>query len=335
MFQVICIGSTSKDIFFPTKEGVVFDTPEDITAQKKITFELGAKYHIEDRFESVGGCAVNVACGLQRLNIQSSCYTVLGNDADGEWIENELKKEKVETNLIKKENCLSGLSAIVIDKNSGERIIFSNQEANERLNVTIAEILSFPWIAVSDPSGDWRDILKKVAETSAQTDAKISFTPRGKNIVEDAAAVYAFAGKTELFFVNKDEAIEIVNRIKGETIEADKINDEKFLLTELKKSGAKIVIITDGNRGAWVYDGLEFLHADAMKIEAVDSTGAGDAFFSGFSAGHIKGESLEESLKMGIANSSNVILYYGGKQGLLNSDAIEKKIKKIKIKKLN
>ena len=67
MKQVICIGSGSKDIFFPTTEGITQETPDDLTAQKKIIFELGAKYHIDNRFESLGGCAVNQACGLRRL----------------------------------------------------------------------------------------------------------------------------------------------------------------------------------------------------------------------------------------------------------------------------
>ena len=52
--KVICVGSTSKDIFFPTSEGQVVDTPEDLESQKKFVFELGAKYHISDRFESLG-----------------------------------------------------------------------------------------------------------------------------------------------------------------------------------------------------------------------------------------------------------------------------------------
>jgi sugar/nucleoside kinase (ribokinase family) len=73
MEKIICIGSSAKDIFFPTNEGKIFETPKDITSQRKIAFELGAKYHIENRFESLGGCAVNVACGLRRLGIESSC----------------------------------------------------------------------------------------------------------------------------------------------------------------------------------------------------------------------------------------------------------------------
>lgn len=335
MSQIICVGSSSKDIFFPTKEGLVLDTPKDIAAQKKIVFELGAKYHIEDRFESLGGCAVNVACGLRRLGVLSSCYTVLGNDSDGKWIKEELEKEGVEINLIKKVNYSTGLSAIIIDEESGERIIFSNQEANEHLKIESSEISGYPWISVTDPSGDWRGILKDVAEIADKSKAKISFNPRGRNIVEDARAVYNFAGKSEVLFVNKDEAIEIISGINQKLKSDDKIDDENFLLTELKKTGAKVVVITDGRRGAWGYDGGDIFHVYAPEVKAIDATGAGDAFSSGFLAGYINDESLDKSLKMGIANGSNVVLRYGGREGLLNADNIKEFTVKIKIKKLN
>lgn len=335
MFQVICIGSASKDIFFPTKEGVVFDTPQDITAQKKIAFELGAKYHIDNRFESLGGCAINVACGLQKLGVSSICYTVLGKDAIGEWILKELEKKNIDTSLIRKENCLTGLSAIIVHSDTGERIIFSNQEANKYLKIKKEKISNFKWISITDPSGNWREVLLSVAEVARENGAKISFNPRGKNITEDVQAVYDFAGKAEIFFVNKDEAIEIITKINPEKINDEKINDDIFILGELKKTGARVVVITDGKRGAWGYDGVDFFHADAMEVLAVDSTGAGDAFSSGFLVAYIKEKSILESLKMGIANGSSVVLYYGAITGLLDEATIDEYVDKVKTEKLN
>ncbi|MEF3691856.1 MAG: carbohydrate kinase family protein [Candidatus Moraniibacteriota bacterium] len=335
MKKIVCIGSSAKDIFFPTDEGVRMDTPEDLTSQKKIAFESGAKYHIETRFESLGGCAVNVACGLKRLGIESFCYTVLGDDLLGEWIRGEMKKEGIDIRLVKTESCLTGLSAIIVDKRNGERIIFSNQEANKRLKVIPTEIAEFGWISVTDPNGDWRGVLDTVAEVSAETGAKICFNPRGRNITEDVGKIYQFAGKTEVLFVNKDEAIEIILNAGKNNFKDEEINDEVFLLKELKKTGAKVVVITDGEKGAWGYDGEDIFYVEALKVAAVDSTGAGDSFSSGFLAGYIEGKSVAESLKMGIINGANVVLYYGGVEGLLKKDEMEKTLNKIEAKKLN
>jgi len=85
MNKVICIGSASKDVFFPTSKGIVTETPEDLTAQKKITFELGAKYQIDDRYEAPGGVAANVAQGISRLGVEVGCCSKIGNDEIGKW----------------------------------------------------------------------------------------------------------------------------------------------------------------------------------------------------------------------------------------------------------
>lgn len=318
---MICIGSSSKDIFFPTKEGVIINTPEDVTSQKKIAFEVGAKYHINDRFETVGGCGVNQAVGLTRLGVPAACYTVVGSDVIGEWMKGEIQKEGVDGSLIVTENCLTGLSAIIVNEISGERIIFSNQEATERMKIDFDKLREADWISVSDLSGDWKTIMDDILALDFTTGARIAFNPRGRNIQEDAQKVFELAGKCELFVVNKDEAIEILSARK---IAPEKLNDEEFLLHELKRSGARIVVITDGERGAWAYDGNEIVHEEALIIKTVDTTGAGDAFASGFLAAHIKGKFLKECVRWGVKNGASVAQHYGGVEGLLREGEIEK-----------
>lgn len=299
------------------------ETPEDIKSQKKIAFELGAKFHINDRFESLGGCAVNVACGLQKLGVPAACYTVLGNDIDGEWIKKRVDIAGVDSSLVINEECPSGLAAIIVDEKNGERIIFSNQEANEKMKVDQEKLEKAEWISVSDPNGDWKNILNTIVTVAEKTGAKIAFNPRGKNIQENAKKVFELAGKIKIFFVNKDEAIEIISSVNNEQKSmSSNLNDEEFLLKELKKSGVKIVVITDGLRGAWAYDGEKIVHIEATKNKAVDTTGAGDAFSSGFLAAYIKGKGLEECVKWGVKNSGNSVNFYGGVEGLLTEKEI-------------
>lgn len=319
--KVICIGSASKDIFFPTKEGIVMKTPEDVTSQKKIAFEVGAKYHINDRFEALGGCGVNQAIGLTRLGVPAMCYAVLGNDVIGQWMRQEIKKEGVDDSLIVNEECLTGLSAIIVNEISGERIIFSNQEATERLKIAKQKLEAADWISVSDLTGDWRQDMDDILAMDFMTGARIAFNPRGRNIQEDAQKVFELAGKCEVFFVNKDEAIEI---LAAKKFSAEQLNGEEFLLKELKKSGARIVVITDGERGAWAFDGNEIVHEESLLIKTVDTTGAGDAFASGFLAAHIKGKFLKGCVQWGIQNGASVAQYYGGVEGLLREEQMEK-----------
>jgi fructokinase len=102
------------------------------------------------------------------------------------------------------------------------------------------------------------------------------------------------------------------------------LNDEAFLLRALFEHGAKKIALTDGMRGAWGYDGAEMLHAlSRVPEQGVDTTGAGDAFGSGFLAAEISGKSLAESLQWGMANGASVVRHYGAIEGLLRREEIE------------
>ena len=326
--RVVCVGSASKDIFFPTGEGEV----RIENGVKKLVFNLGAKYHINDRFESLGGCAVNQAVGMSRLGIQVSCYSSVGDDLIGRWIIDEMEKERVDMNLIQIENnCPSGLSDIVVEEGSGERIIFSNQEANEKLEVNPEKLGGADLVSVTDLSGDWRGVLGSVLEYCKEKGIKTAINPRRINIKEDPKSVLRFSRMADVFFSNKDEAMELLGKV-GVGIS----NDEKeaFLVEKIQELGPNIAVVTDGERGAWITDGEKTFQALAAKEKAVDSTGAGDAFSSGFLAAFIQGKEIEECAKWGILNGGSVVNFYGGTEGLLGVGKIEERLNKVQITKL-
>ncbi len=329
IMNVICIGSACKDVFFPTTEGKIIETPKDILSKQKIEFELGAKYKIEDRYEALGGCAANTAAGLARLGIDAMSYAHIGNDNIADWILDELRKNKVGVDFVSKDDNLSSdMSAIIVDKNSGERVIFSNQKANGNLKIIPEKISGAEWIFVGDLHGNWQKHLDLIFETARENKIKLAYNPRQINIHDDAKKVVEKIFGSEVLFLNKDEAIEIVlaENSGQKTADSKQMDDEKYLLQELKKLGARIVVITDGVRGAWASDGEKMVFVSGIKVPAVDSTGAGDAFSSGFLGAYIKGKNLEECLKWGIANSSSEVQFYGAIEGLLSEEEILKRI---------
>lgn len=328
--KVICVGSTSKDIFFPTEEGQILNTPEDLKCQQKYCFELGAKYHIDNRFESLGGCAANQAVGLSRLGIATTCYTAIGSDHIGKWIKEQFFQEGISEELIRiVDGCLSGLSAIIVDKKSADRIIFSNQEANEKLVIEADKLKKADLISVTDLSGDWKKVLDEVANVSREFGVKIVFNPRHINIKENSRKVAEMASQSEIFFLNKDEAIELLCNLGIQTN-----GDEAGILREIKNLGPKISVVTGGTNGAWAYDGQNIFFSQAVSVNAVDSTGAGDAFSSGFLAAYIKEKTLDQCLQWGILNGGSVVEHYGGTKGLLREDEMNGGAGRIGVQKI-
>ncbi|MFC1637932.1 carbohydrate kinase family protein [Patescibacteria group bacterium] len=340
MKQVICIGSASKDVFLPTAEGVVMDTPEDVTSQKKVAFELGAKFQIENMYEAPGGCSANVSQGLARFKIDVGCCSKVGDDSLGKWIISELKKEGVDTDFIQVDSkCKSDLSHIIVDENSKDHIVFFNRDANDKLEIFSEKISSTEWLFLSALNGDWVNYVEDIMSVVEDDMVRLAFNPGQRNINSNPHVVVRMIESAEILIVNKDEAIEVVMWMlnqKGGEIDNKDLNDEIFLMNELQgiRFGKTIVALTDGARGAWVSDGEVVLHAKSPEKKLIDTLGAGDAFSSGFLSGCIEDLDLENCLKRGLVNGKNVTRFYGAKEGLLFLDEVEKEIEKIKVKTL-
>ena len=131
---------------------------------------------------------------------------------------------------------------------------------------------------------------------------------------EKLATLYA---ATEIIACNKEEAERILGC--GET-------DIKTLLENMRALGPKIVLITDGPKGAYVFDGTEALSVPMYPDlkPPVDRTGAGDATTATFVAALALGKSIREALLWGPINSMSVVQEVGAQKGLLTRNALEK-----------
>lgn len=322
--EVICIGSTSQDIFFPTDEGTIIETPEDITAKEKIAFELGGKYRVRDRYEAIGGVAANVSVGLSRLGHGVAPYSCVGSDALGKILLQEFTEEGVATHLVcRQDDAKTDLSAIIVLTQNGERTIFHNRDANERLVIEEEKLCGAKWLFVSALNGEWQKNLDTILSAKEKFDLKLALNPGQHNIKEDPKRIFDMLPSVDLLLLNKDEAIELLLQSAPQPTDSE-LDDELFLLEKLAQSGARLIGMTDGKRGAWGYDGKEYWYCPIhTRTSVVDSTGAGDAFGSGFFAAHLEGSALPRALQYGMANSGSVVGFYGAVEGLLTPSEME------------
>ena len=133
--------------------------------------------------------------------------------------------------------------------------------------------------------------------------------------VEALKAIYE---RTELLVVNKEEAERILKLTPHEEIPT--------LLKGLKALGPTIVLITDGTKGAYSYDGTEMLVVPMYPDQKApyERTGAGDAFASSVSAALALGKPLREALLWGPINAMSVVQEVGAQKGLLSRETLEK-----------
>ena len=188
---------------------------------------------------------------------------------------------------------------------------------HERYEYTLPDIGSPKWIYLSSLGEHSLSFHHEIAKyLTIHPEIKLAFQPGTFQInipYDDIADIYKL---TEVFFCNVGEARRILKT--GE-------KDIKKLLALVRRFGPKIVVITDGPKGAYAYNGKEMWQMPMYPDPAppVDRTGAGDAFSSTFTVALALGKSIPEALSWGPINSMSVVQEIGAQKGLLTRAQLE------------
>ena len=152
------------------------------------------------------------------------------------------------------------------------------------------------------------------------TEINFAFQPGKFEIKLGKEKLARFYQRAQIFFCNVEEAERILGLRDREA---------KELLTEMHKLGSKTVVITDGPRGAYAYDGANFwqmpIYPDPKP--PYSRTGAGDAFSSTTVAALALGKTLPEALAWAGINSMAVVQKVGANVGLLSRAKLEEYLK--------
>ena len=100
--------------------------------------------------------------------------------------------------------------------------------------------------------------------------------------------------------------------------------DIKSMLRTLKIKDYQVIVITDGGKGAYAYDGKSFYYCPIFPSEVISTLGAGDSFASTFCASlYRNGIDIGRALMYGSVNSASVVSKFGATEGLLTFEEIE------------
>src|SRR3989344_3062818 len=316
-YDVVAIGDTVIDAFIKLTEADQADVRgEPDHSNYKICLPFAEKIPYEEVYiiNAVGNAA-NGANSASRLGLQSAIVTNLGDDQNGKDCIQSFKENNVDTKFIKINSGIKTNYHYVLWYQS-ERTILTK---HEKYHYELPNIGEPKWLYFSSVGKDAFPFHNIVAEyLDAHPDTRLAFQP-GKNEIllgkEKLAPLYNHA---DLFFCNVEEAQKILGKNDGDA-------DIKNLLQEMRKLGPKTVVITDGPKGAYAYDGNDvwFMEPYPDPKTPLERTGAGDAFSSTVMSAIILGKSLPEALAWGSINAMSVVQEIGAQKGLLSQDKIE------------
>lgn len=320
--DVICVGDAKLDVFLTIDENNTHVKLDNNT--RELRFGFGEKIEVKKTSLSVGGNASNVAVGVSRLGFKSSLVAEIGKDEFSQKIINSLMQENVDLELVKQ--TANEDSSITVGINfKGDRTLFTEHVQREH-NFDFGEKTAKA-IYLTSLGPIWEKAYEKTLKFIENNNIKLFFNPGTLQIEKRNSIIWHIISKTDVLFVNKEEAEELLYG-KEINLPIDSQNYVKKLLYGLKSLGAKTVVITDGNTGSFAMDEAHNTYQlDIVPCEVVEKTGAGDAYASGFVSAVLNKESIKEAMRWGAFNSAAVIGEIGAEKGLLTREEILKKLK--------
>lgn len=280
--DILCVGEVLID-FIGHQDNVLINETRD--------------YH-----RYLGGSPANVAMNSKRLGLNSVMVSAIGNDGFGEYILKRLNTIGIDAKHVKKVPH-KATSVIFVSKSNGTPDFIPYRSADFEIteNQITAEMLSKTTIyhttcfALSKKPAQ-TTILKKAAE-AFQNNCKLSIDLNyakelWPNKEEALRVIKAYCKFNPLLKISEDDMFRFFEK---------KLPHEE-IFNFFHELGVDTVCLTLGSKGVKLSEkGKKQIQLPAIKIDNVmDTTGAGDAFWSGFLFAYIKNKPTKECLKVAL-----------------------------------
>ena len=295
--DVLCIGLMCCDIIAKPLGKDIFDIDTHRLDTLKITS---------------GGDALNAAVNMTKLGLKVALIGRTGKDMMGDFICTEAARFGVDIKYIKKSENTSTSTSIVLVEENGERHFAAHGSSNATLvpddiddNALKTSRIVHLGSSMALPGLDGKalaDIFQKAKTAGAVTSMDATWDSSGKWLSRIDDALY----HTDYFMPSILEAKQITGLLKTGDI-------AEFF----RKYNLKTLVIKLGEEGCFVTNYQESFTIPAFRnVTAVDTTGAGDAFVSGFLTGIIRGLSLYDSAQAGNAVAALSVTQAGATTGV-------------------
>ncbi|HOO31652.1 MAG TPA: carbohydrate kinase [Thermotogota bacterium] len=227
-----------------------------------------------------GGSPANIVSNLINFGIHPYFITRVGNDPFGRYLIHEFRTKSIDTTYVQIDD-VHNTSMVFVSKSSGTPKFLPLRSAEQYIEfkdefTEIIRGIEFLHISAWPISHEpVRKTVFRIIEESEAYQTKLCFDPNFR----------------EVLWERKDNAKEILTQILKKTWLCKPSDDDAFhifgkdsyenYIYRFHEAGAVNVILTMGKDGALVSNGNRIKHLKSVAKEVVDSTGAGDGFWSG------------------------------------------------------
>lgn len=285
--------------------------------------KMGETLEAPDFKMGCGGKGANQAIAAAKLGASVMMLSKVGDDVFADNTIRNFQKFGIDTEFVEKvAGVSSGVAPIFVDKSSQNRILII-KGANSYLqpaDIDRAEVrlkncklfilqLEIPletvYYAIDFANKHHIPVLLNPAPASRELDIN-------------------YACKCDFFMPNETE-LEILTGMPVETMEQIQV-----AANSLFAKGLKNLVVTLGEKGSvWFYE-QHITHITPYKVNAVDTSGAGDAFIGCFAHYYILTGDVEESMKMASAYSAYSVMGQGTQSSYPNKEMFEQFLQSVR-----
>lgn len=263
---------------------------------------------IGSNFKEVpGGKGANQAVAMARLNGNVSMIGKVGEDGFGQTLINSLKNDKVDTTYIQTAKGATGVALITVDKNAQNSIVVSpgaNFEVKKDdidNNIEAIKNSDIVVLQLETPLNTIKYALNKAKELNKYT------------ILNPAPAVKLddeIIKNVDLLTPNETE-LEIISGVSIETEE-----DIQKAAQIMIEKGVKELIVTLGSKGSLYINKEKSMFKKAYKVEAVDTTAAGDSYTGALAVALSQDKNIEDAMDFASKVGALSVLKEGAQSSL-------------------
>ncbi|MBU3102203.1 MULTISPECIES: carbohydrate kinase family protein [Clostridium] len=283
-----------------------------------ISSDYSEDFQCSNYVKYFGGSPANIAMNVKKLGANSTIASSIGKDGLGDFLKQHLEGNCIDTSFISRVDFPTSMVLVTKSKTTPKPIFYRgadyNLEYTPEIEIAVqnSKIIHFSCWPISQKTS--RSTIEKVIIEARKNGVIIGFDPNYHEMIwekehDGIEYIKQLISKVDIVKPSEDDA----NRIFGEDTPQNQI--DKFI-----KLGAKLVIMTLGSKGAIVSNGSNKITFDSLASKVIDTTGAGDAFWSGFYTALIKGYPIKVALELGFAVSAYKLKYVGA---VVNLPSIE------------
>lgn len=270
---------------------------------KEKSTEILALLKNQELSQISGGSASNTIHGLAQLGIETSFVGKVGNDDFGHFFQKDMEKSGIIPQL-QRSKTESGRAIALISPDS-ERTFATYLGAAVELtpnDITPELFKGYNYLHIEGYLVQNHDLIRKAVSVAKSLEMKISLDLASYNVVDGNLEFLKEISKeyVDILFANEEEGKSFTGHSGSSALSA---------MAQL----VDIAVYKQGKSGSLIQNGSKIYRASAIEANAVDTTGAGDLYASGFLFGLINNYPLDVCGAIGSLTSGKVVEVIGPK----------------------